>query len=76
MDVILNEDTKKLLEFKGYFERFFLLKFEHEHTTDQGIYHMLEKEYYDTFGLNKYSSFESFKTSKYRYLRKLVAARK
>lgn len=72
MDVVqLDEQTQKLITFPGYFEVFYELKFENPHTTDLGVYLMLEELYLGVFGTNKYTSFESFKTSKYRYCRSL-----
>lgn len=77
MDVVqLDEQTQKLITFSGYFEKFYLLKFENPHTTDLGVYIMLEELYLSVFGTNKYTSFQSFKTSKYRYCRSLQEAKR
>ena len=77
MDVVqLDEQTQKLITFTGYFEKFYLLKFEYPHTTDLGVYLMLEDLYSKIFGCNKYTSFQSFKTSKYRYCRSLQSSKR
>lgn len=76
MELVLPEQKQKLLDFRGYFERFYLLQYENPHTTDLGIYIIIEQEYSATFGTNKYSSFESFKTSKYRYCKSLKESKR
>lgn len=59
-------NVKRLYSFIGYFERFYELL--HDHRTGIAAYEALEREFYELFGDNKYSSYESFKVMKRRYI--------
>ena len=59
-------NVKRLYSFKGYFERFYELL--NDHKTGVAAFDALEKEFYELFGANKYSSYESFKVMKRRYI--------
>jgi hypothetical protein len=66
--------VRRLYAFRGYFERFFELL--QENTTSLQAYEALEREYYDVFGENRYSSYETFKVMRRRYVIYLQTARK
>lgn len=66
------EEARKLARLstvEGYFERFFELC--SEYPSYYKTYTALEHEYYQVFGNYRYSSYPSFKSSKYRYLKNL-----
>lgn len=66
---MLNEEQKKLRSRKGYFERFFALC--PKHKVYRKAYEALEHEYYAVYGENRYSSYQSFRVHKHRYLKQL-----
>lgn len=80
MDVI-NQNQKpdaegglNLLLKDHYFERFYQIK--GAELTDKESWQLLEMEYFDTYEVYKYTSFPSFKTSKWRYLQNLRKPKK
>jgi len=53
---------------QGYYTRFFqLLKVAKTH---KQAWEMIEKEYFEKTGVNKYKSFESFQVAKLRYFQR------
>jgi hypothetical protein len=57
-----------------YFDRFYEIKgFD---LSDKVAYYRLEDEFFAKFGENRYSSYESFRNGKYRYLRELQLKRR
>ena len=55
-----------ILTMSGYFERFYQIK--RKGVTHKEAYEELEAELFDQYGINRYSSFESFQVMFYRYL--------
>ena len=55
-----------LLIKRDYFERFY--EFKKEGLTHELAYEKLEDELLNKYGINRYSSFESFERSFYRYI--------
>tara|TARA_X000001316_G_scaffold10391_1_gene3223 strand:+ start:375 stop:593 length:219 start_codon:yes stop_codon:yes gene_type:complete len=69
MDLAETAQKTSLLTKKGYFERFF--EIQSNLYSGMAAFEMLEREVYKVYGVNKYSSYYSFKTMKSRYLRSL-----
>lgn len=69
MDIAENTIKASLLSKEGYFERFFEIQC--NLYSGMAAFEMLEREVYKMYGVNKYSSYYSFKTMKSRYLRSL-----
>lgn len=55
-----------------YFNRFYEVFAEKGDCSYKEAWEALEIEYFDVFGQNRYTSYESFRTSKWRYLKKLI----
>ena len=64
------EHEHNLLTLEGYFNRFYEIK--GAELTDKKAWEELEKEYDSCFGLNRYSSYPSFKSNKWKYLNKIL----
>lgn len=63
-----------ILSKDGYFDRFFELCVDTK--TYREAYEQVEEEYINLIGSHRYSSYESFKTIKTRYLRGLSGRKK
>lgn len=57
-----------------YFDRFYEIK--GYDLSDKIAYYKLEDEFFAKFGENRYSSYESFRNGKHRYLKGLQTNRK
>jgi len=68
------EHEHNLLTPSGYFDRFYEIK--GSDITDKKVWEMLEEEYTYLYNTSKYSSYESFRVGKYRYLKKFLGRSK
>lgn len=68
MDV--TEENPSLIPIDNYFDRFYEIK--GTDLSDKAAYLILEEEYLKKYSMNRYSSYPSFKSNKWKYLNKLI----
>lgn len=61
------EHITKLLTTKGYFERFY--EFVNEFQTHEEAFDAVEHQLKSNFGVNKYTSYESFRNAKSKFMK-------
>ena len=64
------EQKQHLLERKDYFDRFYEIK--GGDLSDRAAFELIEDEYFKLYNKNRYSSYPSFKSNKWKYLNKLL----
>lgn len=68
--MVVEQKQQNLLSLKNYFDRFYEIK--EADKSDRATFELLENEYFNLYSQNRYSSYESFKSSKWRYLNNCV----
>lgn len=68
-DYLSSAQIVKMASVDGYFEAFYAIC--HAYPSYYQAYQAIETAYYYTFGEYKYSTYDSFRQMKYRYLKKI-----
>lgn len=68
---MIPEQARKLMTFKGYYE-FYCDMLKYYDCNSKYTYEAVEREYKHYFGMNKYTTFESFRRTLYRHKRNLL----
>lgn len=74
-EIKIPPEALRLLDFKGYFDAFYEILAESEDKSHLKAYMAINEEYYRYFNRYKYTSYQSFKNQKSRYLTLLSSNR-
>lgn len=64
------KEVQKLYTRRGYFNRFYEIRLKYD--SNKEAYEALEIEHENIFGRQRYSSYESFRTNKFKFERSIL----